>query len=179
MKSRSNLIVSGPCLRWQPEVLDSALRAPAANDIEHGVLRGNAASPASPFVLLGLPQFAGKTFGKGDPRLPQVRPWFYSAGTHAKTSLKHRSWGRSPGQHNALPHTSQTPQLPVMAEYVCTPLAPRFASSKSLNRRFEHSSRITVDIPGRPGTPHESCLLHDGHQRRCTHAPYKTSQAAA
>ncbi len=44
----------------------------AANDIEHGVLRGNAASPASPFVLVGLPQLAGKTFRKGDPRLAQV-----------------------------------------------------------------------------------------------------------
>ncbi len=46
----------------------------AANDIEHGVLRGNAASPASPFVLVGLPQLAGKTFRKGDPRLAQVEP---------------------------------------------------------------------------------------------------------
>ena len=46
----------------------------AANDIEHGVLRGNAASPASPFVLVGLPQLAGKTFRKGDPRLAQVLP---------------------------------------------------------------------------------------------------------
>jgi len=49
------------------------VRAPA-NDIEHGVLRGNAASPASPFVLLGLPQLAGRTFKAGDPRLAQARP---------------------------------------------------------------------------------------------------------
>lgn len=47
---------------------------PAANDIEHGVLRGNAASPAAPLVLLGLPQFAGRTFRGADPRLPQARP---------------------------------------------------------------------------------------------------------
>ncbi|KAK9842350.1 hypothetical protein WJX81_008014 [Elliptochloris bilobata] len=44
----------------------------SANDVEHGVLRGNAASPASPFVLLGLPKFAGRTFGKGDPRMSQA-----------------------------------------------------------------------------------------------------------
>ena len=67
----------------KPETQTS--RAVAANDIEHGVLRGNAASPASPFVLLGLPQFAGRTFGKGDPRLPQVRPWPCAADRHART----------------------------------------------------------------------------------------------
>lgn len=99
---------SWTCLRWQSQILDSALRVSAANDIEHGVLRGNAASPASPFVLLGLPQFAGKTFGKGDPRLLQVRPWFFPADTHAKTSLKHRSQGQTPGQHSVLPAGSQT-----------------------------------------------------------------------
>jgi len=54
-------------------VTEPGARAPA-NDIEHGVLRGNAASPASPFVLLGLPQLAGRTFKAGDPRLAQARP---------------------------------------------------------------------------------------------------------
>lgn len=41
----------------------------SSNDIEHGVLRGNAPSPAALFSLLGKPQWAGHTFKKGDPRL--------------------------------------------------------------------------------------------------------------
>lgn len=36
--------------------------------MEHGVLRGNAPSPASLFALLGKPQWAGKTFKTSDPR---------------------------------------------------------------------------------------------------------------
>ena len=40
-----------------------------SNDIEHGVLRGNAPGPASLLVLLRLPrQWAGHTFAAGDPR---------------------------------------------------------------------------------------------------------------
>ena len=83
----SHCIASDSCLRWQSQMVDSAFRARAANDIEHGVLRGNAASPASPFVLLGLPQFAGRTFGKGDPRLPQVRPWPCTPDRHAESTF--------------------------------------------------------------------------------------------
>lgn len=41
----------------------------SSNDVEHGVLRGNAPSPASLFALLGKPQWAGKTFKAGDPRV--------------------------------------------------------------------------------------------------------------
>mmetsp|Transcript_869 Transcript_869/g.2685 ORF Transcript_869/g.2685 Transcript_869/m.2685 type:complete len:544 (+) Transcript_869:814-2445(+) len=40
----------------------------SCNDIEHGVLRGNAPSPASIGVLLGKPSWARPTFKKGDPR---------------------------------------------------------------------------------------------------------------
>ncbi|EFN52965.1 hypothetical protein CHLNCDRAFT_137357 [Chlorella variabilis] len=40
----------------------------SSNDVEHGVLRGNAPSPASLFALLGKPQWAGATFKAGDPR---------------------------------------------------------------------------------------------------------------
>jgi glutaredoxin len=41
----------------------------SANDIEHGVLRGNAPSPASPLSLLGFGKWARKTFASDDPRL--------------------------------------------------------------------------------------------------------------
>lgn len=40
----------------------------SCNDIEHGVLRGNAPSPASLLSLLGLSRWAPATFGPGDPR---------------------------------------------------------------------------------------------------------------
>ena len=40
----------------------------SSNDVEHGVLRGNAASPASLWALLGRAAWAGKTFKRGDPR---------------------------------------------------------------------------------------------------------------
>jgi glutaredoxin len=40
----------------------------SCNDIEHGVLRGNAPSPASLGVLLGRPRWASNTFKKKDPR---------------------------------------------------------------------------------------------------------------
>ncbi|PSC73843.1 hypothetical protein C2E20_3010 [Micractinium conductrix] len=40
----------------------------SSNDVEHGVLRGNAPSPASLFSLLGKPQWAGRTFKAGDQR---------------------------------------------------------------------------------------------------------------
>ena len=43
------------------------------NDMEHGILRGNAPSPASIFNLLGLKQFAAPQFSSpSDPRLPFV-----------------------------------------------------------------------------------------------------------
>jgi len=45
----------------------------SSNDIEHGVLRGNKASPANVLSLIGLSQFAPLTFKTGDPRLKQVR----------------------------------------------------------------------------------------------------------
>lgn len=38
------------------------------NDVEHGVLRGNAPSPANVLSLVGLGKWAPKTFGKEDPR---------------------------------------------------------------------------------------------------------------
>ena len=40
----------------------------SCNDIEHGVLRGNAPSPASPLSLMGLGRWAPPTFPAGDPR---------------------------------------------------------------------------------------------------------------
>jgi glutaredoxin len=40
----------------------------SANDIEHGILRGNAPSPASLWNILGLSTFAQPTFPSGDPR---------------------------------------------------------------------------------------------------------------
>eukprot|EP00240_Pyramimonas_obovata_P000549 CAMPEP_0118922860 /NCGR_PEP_ID=MMETSP1169-20130426/1626_1 /TAXON_ID=36882 /ORGANISM="Pyramimonas obovata, Strain CCMP722" /LENGTH=537 /DNA_ID=CAMNT_0006863787 /DNA_START=279 /DNA_END=1892 /DNA_ORIENTATION=+ len=39
------------------------------DEIENGVLRGNRASAADPFILLGMPQFGRPTFPPGDPRL--------------------------------------------------------------------------------------------------------------
>ncbi|KAL4422375.1 hypothetical protein ABPG75_008572 [Micractinium tetrahymenae] len=69
------LVVFGPAdgtlsrLRWFDSI--SYLiggRRWSSNDVEHGVLRGNAPSPASLFSLLGKPQWAGKTFKAGDPR---------------------------------------------------------------------------------------------------------------
>ena len=45
----------------------------SANDIEHGILRGNRPSPASPAVLIGRPQWAGGYFKQHDPRMQQVR----------------------------------------------------------------------------------------------------------
>ncbi len=45
----------------------------SCNDIEHGVLRGNAPSPASIGVLLGRPRWASNTFKKKDPRARLVR----------------------------------------------------------------------------------------------------------
>lgn len=40
----------------------------SANDIEHGVLRANAANPAALASLLGKPQWAPRTFKEKDPR---------------------------------------------------------------------------------------------------------------
>jgi hypothetical protein len=45
----------------------------SANDIEHGVLRANAASPSSLGSLLGRPDWARGQFKAGDPRLALVR----------------------------------------------------------------------------------------------------------
>ena len=45
----------------------------SANDIEHGVLRANAASPSSLGSLLGRPDWASRQFKAGDPRLALVR----------------------------------------------------------------------------------------------------------
>lgn len=44
----------------------------SSNDIEHGVLRGNAASPAALLSLLGRPQWAPRQFPHGDPRTALV-----------------------------------------------------------------------------------------------------------
>ena len=46
----------------------------SANDMEHGVLRGNRPSPASPWVLLGVPQWSPGYFKATDPRAAYVRP---------------------------------------------------------------------------------------------------------
>ena len=45
----------------------------SANDIEHGVLRANAASPTSVGSLLGRPDWARGQFRANDRRLPLVR----------------------------------------------------------------------------------------------------------
>jgi len=44
----------------------------SADDVEHGVLRGNKPSPASLFAILGKPQWAGPIFKQGDPRAQQA-----------------------------------------------------------------------------------------------------------
>lgn len=46
----------------------------SANDMEHGVLRGNRPTPASPWVLLGVPQWSSGYFKATDPRAAYVRP---------------------------------------------------------------------------------------------------------
>jgi hypothetical protein len=43
-----------------------------ADDVEHGVLRGNKPSPASLFALIGKPHWAGPIFKEGDPRAAQA-----------------------------------------------------------------------------------------------------------
>ena len=45
----------------------------SANDMEHGVLRGNRPTPASPWVLLGVPQWSSGYFKPSDPRAAHVR----------------------------------------------------------------------------------------------------------
>ena len=45
----------------------------SADDIEHGVLRGNRPASASLPVLLGHPEWSSGHFKRGDPRLKQVR----------------------------------------------------------------------------------------------------------
>lgn len=45
----------------------------SADDMEHGVLRGNKAGAASLAALLGKPEWGRGPFGEGDPRLTQVR----------------------------------------------------------------------------------------------------------
>ena len=49
----------------------------SANDMEHGVLRGNRPTPASPWVLLGVPQWSSGYFKATDPRVAYVRPPSY------------------------------------------------------------------------------------------------------
>ncbi|KAL3162490.1 hypothetical protein ABBQ32_010153 [Trebouxia sp. C0010 RCD-2024] len=44
----------------------------SANDMEHGVLRGNRPTPASPWVLLGVPQWSPGYFKATDPRAAYV-----------------------------------------------------------------------------------------------------------
>ncbi|KAL3141127.1 hypothetical protein ABBQ38_003478 [Trebouxia sp. C0009 RCD-2024] len=44
----------------------------SANDMEHGVLRGNRPTPASPWVLLGVPQWSSGYFKATDPRAAYV-----------------------------------------------------------------------------------------------------------
>lgn len=57
----------------------------SSNDVEHGVLRGNAPSPASLFALLGKPQWAGATFKAGDPRAALAVKVRRHAGPAART----------------------------------------------------------------------------------------------
>ncbi len=45
----------------------------SANDMEHGVLRGNRPTPASPWVLLGVPQWSSGYFKPSDPKAAHVR----------------------------------------------------------------------------------------------------------
>ena len=45
----------------------------SADDIEHGILRGNRPASASLPVLLGHPEWSSGHFKRGDPRLKQVR----------------------------------------------------------------------------------------------------------
>ena len=62
----------------------------SCNDIEHGVLRGNAPSPASLGVLLGRPRWASNTFKKKDPRARLVRDSHARrTDTHAGSRLRH------------------------------------------------------------------------------------------
>lgn len=42
--------------------------------MEHGVLRGNRPTPASPWILLGVPQWSSGYFKANDPRAAYVRP---------------------------------------------------------------------------------------------------------
>ena len=44
----------------------------SANDMEHGVLRGNRPTPASPWVLLGVPNWSSGYFKSSDPRAAHV-----------------------------------------------------------------------------------------------------------
>lgn len=44
----------------------------SANDMEHGVLRGNKASPTNPWVLIGLPKFSSGYFKAEDARTALV-----------------------------------------------------------------------------------------------------------
>lgn len=44
----------------------------SANDIEHGILRGNKASPTNPWVLVGLPSLSSGYFKSDDARAALV-----------------------------------------------------------------------------------------------------------
>ena len=45
----------------------------SANDMEHGVLRDNRPTPASPWVLLGVPHWSSGYFKPSDLRAAHVR----------------------------------------------------------------------------------------------------------
>ena len=68
-------------LRWFASVKYAVgtFGAFSANDIEHGILRANASSPASLGTLIGIPAIARRQFHRNDPRCELVRTW---CGTH-------------------------------------------------------------------------------------------------
>lgn len=83
----------------------------SCNDIEHGVLRGNAPSPASLGVLLGRPRWASNTFKKKDPRARLVRDSRAAHPCSARRTLGHFSlapawWLYSPACSKVLHTTS-------------------------------------------------------------------------
>lgn len=60
----------------------------SADELEHGVLRGNSPSPASLLALLGRPQWARPTFREGDARARLVSRHL-SVEVHASVVMPH------------------------------------------------------------------------------------------
>mmetsp|Transcript_21685 Transcript_21685/g.41419 ORF Transcript_21685/g.41419 Transcript_21685/m.41419 type:complete len:599 (+) Transcript_21685:1-1797(+) len=74
------LVIHGTCARGSPKNTAERLKFfggisyhigghdYSADDVEHGVLRSNATTPANPIALAGYPQYASATFSQQDPR---------------------------------------------------------------------------------------------------------------